>query len=290
MTYCTDTINQAQDIIGYLTNHGFFSNQLIHDSLQDFLFKEFTLDELGLPSVDKLLAATLAIKDKVGLQGWITNGIESPTYKGFSLTYNPDFHDETASVYHQTWGSKFLKQNFGRQNGVADVESIRNTYYDTYAFRKTPEIVEEHLGNLFSHFCCPLLRSRAAFSTLKYIPKLLDGWHVDEPPTHLFRINIPLQTSEEYVLEIKGNDEYGNTLVMTKHLEVGKAYIWNTRIPHRVTTTKNCSNTTERIHLVLGFGTWIEYNLENDTFSKSRLYGLPLKTIVEEKMFLKVNI
>jgi hypothetical protein len=104
----------------------------------------------------------------------------------------------------------------------------------------------------------------------------------------MFRINIPLQTSAEHVLQINGKDEYNNKLIMTKHLEVGKAYIWNTRIPHRITTTTSC--TTERIHLVLGFGTWIDYNPVDDTFSKSQLHGLPLKTIVEEKMFLKGNI
>ena len=284
-TFNIANIDQTQDIIGYLTKNGLFSKHLEQASLQDFVFKEFTLDELGLPTANNLLSATLAIRDKVGLQGWITDGVESTNYKGFSLTYNPDFHDSTTSVYHQTWGSKFLKQGFGRVNGIGDFSSVRNTYYDTYAFRKIPEVVEEHLGNLFSHFCCPLLRSRAAFFTPTLVPRLLDGWHVDEPPTHMFRMNIPLQTSEEHVLEINGSDEYGNEIIMTKHLEVGKAYIWNTRIPHRVTIKKQCP--TERIHLVLGFGTWVEYNRDNDTFSNSTLHGLPLKTIVEEKMFLK---
>ena len=285
MIYCIDKINQEQDIIGYLTNNGVFSNQLVQESLQNFSFNEFTLAQLGLPPANELLASTLAIKDKVGLQGWRINGAESTTYKGFSLTFNPDFHDTTTSIYHQTWGSNLLKQSFGRIKGIGNFSSIRNTYYDTYAFRKIADIVEEHLGNLFSHFCCPVLRSRAAFFTPTFVPSLLNGWHVDEPPTHMFRINIPLQTSENHVLEIKGNDEHGNTLVMTKHLKVGNVYIWNTRIPHRITTTKLC--TTERIHLVLGFGTWVNYDPVNDTFSKSPLHGLPLKTIIEEKMFLK---
>lgn len=287
-SYNIVNIDQEQDIIGYLTQNGVFLNHLIQNSCQDFLFTEFTLAELGLPPANELLASTLAIKDKVGLQGWRTNGTESTTYKGFSLTYNPDFHDTNTSIYHQTWGSNLLKQSFGRIKGIGDFSSIRNTYYDTYAFRKVPDIVEEYLGNLFSHFSCPVLRSRAAFSTLKYVPSPLNGWHVDEPPPHMFRINIPLQTSEEHVLEIKGSDEYGNTLVMTKHLEVGKAYIWNTRIPHRVTATNSC--TTERVHLVLGLGTWIDYDPVNDAFSKSLLHGLSLKTIVEEKMFLKGNM
>lgn len=280
-------IGQDQDIVGYLNTCGFFPYNSVQKSLQDFLFNEFTLLELGLPSADELLASTLAIKDRVGLEGWISNGIQSSAYKGFSLTYNPDFHDRSRSIYHQTWGSLLLKQNFGRRSGIGDHSFIRNTYYDTYAFRKRLDIVENHLGSLFSHFSCPLLRSRAAFFRFHNFLNKKD-WHVDEPPYHMFRINIPLQTSEEHILEIEGDDGHGNSLVLTKHLEVGKAYIWNTRIPHRVTTTK--FSFTERIHLVLGFGTWVSYDTATDTFSKSKLHSVPLKTIVDEKLFLKGKI
>jgi len=284
MIYNVCEVTDTQDIVGYLTSKGVFSEELVSASLHDFLFFEFTLADLGLPPADELLAKTIAIKDQIGVQGWVSNGKSSPTYRGFSLTYNPNFYDSSTSIYHQTWGSPLLKQNFGRIQGLGDHSVIRNTYYDTYAFRKRLDIVENHLGNLFSHFSCPLLRSRAAFLKMPNFLNKKEGWHVDEPSTHMLRINIPLQTSEEHILEINGNDGYGNSLTLTKHLEVGKAYIWNTRIPHRVTTTK--FSTIDRIHLVLGFGTWVDYDVDNDAFSRSLLHGLPLKTIVEEKMFL----
>jgi hypothetical protein len=284
MTYNVCDIDDTQDIIGYLTSKGVFSEELLISSLHSFSFFEFTLADLGLPSADELLAKTIAIKDQIGLQGWVSNGKPSLTYKGFSLTYNPDFYDSNSSVYHQTWGSPLLKQSFGRVQGLGDHSLIRNTYYDTYSFRKRLDVVEYHLGSFFSHFSCPLLRSRAAFLRFPNFSDKKEGWHVDEPSTHMLRINIPLQTSEEHILEINGNDGYGNSLVLTKHLEVGKAYIWNTRIPHRVTTTK--FSTCERIHLVLGFGTWVDYNMDTDTFTKSHLHGLPLKTIVDQRLFL----
>lgn len=287
MTYTVSNTDQNQDIIAYLTDQEVFSSQLISQSLQDFSYYEFSLEELNLPTANELLTAILAIKDQVGLKGWLLNGVESKSYRGFSLTYNPDFHDTSTSINHQTWGSKNLLQIFGRAHGLGNFSSIRNTYYDTYAFRNRTDIVETHLGKLFNCFQCPLLRSRAAFLRYYTVPQVSDGWHVDEPPTHLFRINIPLQTSEEHVLEINGSDEYGNTLTLSKHLEVGKVYIWNTRIPHRVTITKPCINPVDRIHLVLGFGPWVDYDPHSDTFSKSSLHGLPLKTIIEEKMFLK---
>ena len=285
MAYNVCNIDNAQDIVGYLTSRGVFSKELITSSLHEFLFFEFTLADLGLPPADELLAKTLLIKDQIGLQGWMSNGKPSSTYRGFSLTYNPEFYDSNSSIYHQTWGSPLLKQNFGRVQGLGNHSSVRNTYYDTYAFRKRLDIVEHHLGSFFSHFSCPLLRSRAAFLRFPNFSDKKEGWHVDEPSTHMLRINIPLQTSEEHILEISGADGYGNSLVLSKHLEVGKAYIWNTRIPHRVTTTK--FSTIDRIHLVLGFGTWVNYDPINDAFSKSKLHGVPLKTIVDQRLFLK---
>lgn len=284
MLYKVSDINPDQEITGYLCSKNVFTEDLIRFSLQDFSFNEFTLAELGLPSANELLASTLAIKDQIGLRGWWSNGKQSPAYKGFSLTYNPEFYKPEESIYHQTWGSPLLTQNFGRVNGLGNHSAIRNTYYDTYAFRKVPDIVNTHLGGLFSNFYCPLLRSRAAFFKLFRVDKN-EGWHVDEFPYQMFRINIPLQTHEDHILEINGTDEYGNSLVLTKHLEVGKVYIWNTRIPHRVTVKKPCIH--ERIHLVLGFGTWVTYDPIADTFAKSKLHGLPLKTIINQRLFLK---
>ena len=287
MAYKVSSIPETQDIIGFLTSQDVFPDSLVKDSLNDFSFYEFSMDELGLPSPEELLTSVLNIKNTVGVKGWLSNGVESRSYKGFSLTYNPEFHDAGASIYHQTWGAPSLLQSYGRERGLGTVSSIRNTYYDTYAFRNQAPVIETELSYLFDHFNCPLLRSRVAFLKLHRCLNSYDSWHVDEPPYHMFRVNIPLQTSKEHVLEINGSDEYGNCMQAIKHLEVGKAYIWNTRIPHRVTVTNPHFNRMDRIHLVLGFGTWIDYNKDSDTFSKSQLHGLPLKTIIEEKLFLK---
>lgn len=290
MAYKISNIPESQDIVGFLSSQGVFPENLVKKSLNSFLFYEFTLEELGLPSPKELLTKVLEVKNIVGLKGWTSNGVQSQSYRGFSLTHNPNFHDAEASIYHQTWGASNLLQNYGREKGLGSFSSIRNTYYDTYAFRKLPPIVENNLGYLFDYFSCPLLRSRAAFFKAQKLLNSNDGWHVDEPPCHLFRINIPLQTSKEHSLEINGSDDYGNSLQISKHLEVGKIYIWNTRIPHRVTVKSLEFNYIPRIHLVLGFGTWVNYDPDKDEFSKSPLYGLPLKTIIEEKLFLQKEL
>jgi hypothetical protein len=235
-----------------------------------------------------LLNAVNNIKDEIGITPWKTSDGESNKYKGFSWKYNPDYIDSDVSIYHQTFGSVRLSQSFAFKNGRGNHQNIKNTYYDSYGFRKLSPVIDRHLGFLLNKFSCPLIRSRVAYLNMFEKTPTDSGWHIDESPNHLFRINIPIQTSEEYILDIEGTDEYGNSLSLRdKHLEVGKAYIWNTRIPHRVSINKPCQNTNDRIHLVLGLSPWFDYNSENDSFVSSKTFGMPLAKIITEKLFLR---
>jgi hypothetical protein len=259
-------------------------------SLKDFTFYEFNLKDLGLPSAEELLNQVLEIKEKVSIKGWASKGIESKNYQGFSLSYNPNFYDSSASIYHQTWGSKQLTQTYSRKIDIGTHTQTKDTYYDTYAFRKIPPIVNQHLGYFLEKFNFSLLRSRVAFFEMKGLEPRLDApWHIDEFPYQLLRINIPLLTSEEYVLDINGQDDFGNHLkIENKHLEVGKLYIWNTRIPHRITIKSKCISALPRIHMVLGFSPWLKYVDNDESFLYNQCHNLPLKEIVENKLFLKM--
>jgi hypothetical protein len=250
-------------------------------------FYEFTLEELGLPSADVLLKQVFEVERQVGLQHWVNQTRTAKNYKGFSLTYNPNYCDNIESIYHQTWGSTQLTQNYSRNN-QEDIK-VKNTYYDTYAFRQIPPIVCTHLGDFLKKFQFPIFRSRVAyFDPFLPVTGKDESWHVDEPPFELLRINIPLQTSLEHLLDVDGVDEYGNTFnLKEKHLEVGKAYIWNTRIPHRVYIKNAVFSRKPRIHIVLGLSPWIDYNSTEDSFSQSSTYGMSIKHIVENKLFLK---
>jgi hypothetical protein len=255
--------------------------------LSDLTFYEFTLEELGLPPAEKLLEQICKIEQKVGLQNWVNRTKTNRYYKGFSLTYNPNYCDSIESIYHQTMGSTQLTQNYSRNNqsGI----TIKDTYYDTYAFRKIPPIVKENLAEFIDKFYFPFFRSRVAYFS-PIVPNNGKGedWHIDEAPYELLRINIPLQTSKEHLLDIDGSDDIGNTFCLkAKHLEIGKAYIWNTRIPHRVYIDKIVSSFDPRIHMVLGLSPWIKYDDTDDSFTESEYYGMSIKEIVENKLFLK---
>jgi len=284
--YKLSNVLDNQDTLGYIGNEGGFPTDL-RPSLKDYTFLEYTLEELGLPSAQELLNGVLEIEREVGLQGWLRQGQESKNYRGFSLTYNPDFLDSDHSIYHQTWGSNNLTQIFGRKLGHGTHKQIKNTYYDSYAFRIIPPLVEKHLGNLLGKFSCPLIRSRVAYYNMYGRKSGDSGWHVDEPPYHLFRMNIPLKTSSEYFVELKGEDDFGNSYDYTTHLEVGKAYFWNTRIPHRVGTSTATHKPSERIHLVLGFSPWFNFNPEEDAYEPSENYGKSIASIIKNKLYLK---
>jgi hypothetical protein len=278
---------EEEILISIDKQNGFGENPV--SSLKGMEFYEFDLEELGLPSAEELLEATLEIKKTIGLKGWSSQGKESREYKGFSLTYNPDYVGDQEGLYHQTWGTALLNQNFGRVFGTGGILSTKNTYYDSYAFRNILPDIEKYYDSLLNKLSMPLLRSRVAwlYGYCNGYTKN-DSWHVDEYPYHLLRINIPLQTYEEYVLDISGEDDFGNRLeILDKHLEIGKAYIWNTRIPHRVTLNKICINPKPRIHIVLGLCTWFDYNKEQDSFIRSSRWNMNLDYIIKNRLFLK---
>ena len=166
-------------------------------------FYEFPLEDLGLLPAYELLVQVEDLKARLGLRGWKHKDIESRSYRGFSLTYNPDYIGDEKSVYHQTWGSAQLPQNYGRINGLARFDSKKNSYYDSYAFRKIPPMVKNNMNPLLDRLSMPLLRSRVAWHIAYGRRKEnIEAWHVDEFPYHILRVNIPLQNSEEHVIDI----------------------------------------------------------------------------------------
>jgi hypothetical protein len=256
-------------------------------------FHSFTLEELGLPPASEILAAVKKIEPIAGLQGWKTVNYTKENYRGFSLTYNPDFYPPNISIYHQSCGSEILMEEL-TQNITPDKidnldrTSVKNTYYDSYGFRRIPDPIKENLGFLFDRFSMPLLRSRVVFQFGYHrLPEKRSGWHVDEQPYDIFRLNIPLQTTDEYTLDIKGDDGRGNSMELLDYaMEVGKVYTWNTRIPHRVGLSKFCQTQEPRITMVLGFSPWFGYDQDQDSFFRNHLWGVPMKDIIEQKLFV----
>ena len=245
----------------------------------DFGWNEFTLEELNLPSTDKILEGVKKIESEIGLFAWRTKDFVLQKYKGFGLTYNPTFFDKNESRYSQVFGSPYVKQYYGLERGAGEHTQLKDTYHDTFGFRKIDETIQKHLGFFLDRFNFHISRSRVAY-IFGYgeEPKKEGGWHVDEPTNQLLRVNIPVQTSDEYVMQ--WDDK-------TYYLELGKAYLWNTRRPHRPTIIKKVETKEPRINIVIGLTPWLEYDNITDTYTKGKYFNKPIKEIVEEKLFVK---
>ena len=245
----------------------------------DFGWNEFTLEELNLPSTDKILEGVKKIESEIGLFAWRTKDFVLQKYKGFGLTYNPTFFDKNESRYSQVFGSPYVKQYYGLERGAGEHTQLKDTYHDTFGFRKIDETIQKHLGFFLDRFNFHISRSRVAYAfAYGEEPNEDKGWHVDEPTTQLLRVNIPIQTSDEYVIQLNNK---------TYHLELGKAYLWNTRIPHRPTIIKKVVTKEPRINIVMGLTPWLKYDSLTDTYSKNEYFGKPIKEIVKEKLFVK---
>jgi hypothetical protein len=250
----------------------------------DKQFFEFDLKDFNLPSAQELLDMTLATERELGrLQGWRSNYKESEIYKGFSMTYNPAVGDDA----FQTFGDPRLTQNFSRAEGTGNITELKNSYHDTYRFSKVHPVVEKHYKPLMDCLTMQMTRSRVS-----YIFPANDGihsfnYHRDEFPFQNLRVNIPLQSDPSYVLEIKGTDEYGNSLEHEQHLEVGKFYVWNTRIPHRVYAKTKPTTQKPRIHIVLGLMPWI--NVDGDSFEKNGFFGVQPFDLLKPGILFKCN-
>ncbi len=154
------------------------------------------------------------------------------------------------------------------QEFVVVEKTLKNGYFDTYSFRNlTTGAGEGALGKfLTTRLKRRLCRSRTAYINAKaYNPLAKDYmWHYDEPVYLNLRVNIPIQTTDNYVCEIKGIEGQ-------HHFDVGYAYSWDTTVVHRVYAKR--FEQSKRIHLVLGTIPWFDFDPDSQTYYANEFYG-----------------
>jgi hypothetical protein len=227
--------------------------------------------ELALLDLDvsELKECVLKIIEQYGFSGWRHKDGESKTYGGFSLTYNPD-HQDGLDPHVSSIGTP---KNANDQFFWASTErhqNLKHSYFDTYGFRlRTPASRVGCLGRFIDSFARPLVRSRVGIIAGENVDpedstyREKEGWHRDEPVFENLRINIPLQTDDSYLFQMEGEEPY--------HLEVGKAYTWDTHKPHRVFASKPTK--LMRIHLVLGVSPWLDFDAAQDSWTPNEYFG-----------------
>lgn len=248
----------------------------------DFPWTEFTLEELGLPDAQYLHDGINNLQYQVGIEGWHTLGNVSERYKGMSLTYNPRMG---GNQFYQTLGSNQLTQQVSAGINHGKHTQVKNTYYDSYGFNRIKSLVYRNLKDMWDRFTMMPVRSRVAYANYyiddDYQTDDQRGWHTDEPPQDVLRLNIPLHTYPEYGIEFKDGT--------FKHLEVGKAYLWDTTVVHRVGVTEKPKKDGWRINLVIGLAPGWRCKKEGDDlrYFTTDYHGVPINEIVQRKLFVK---
>ncbi len=227
--------------------------------------------EMDLVGVDvaALKRSVTDIVEQYGFSGWRHKDGESKTYGGFSLTYNPD-HQDALDAHVSSIGTPKNASSEFYWAAVQQHLELKHSYFDTYGFRiRTPASRVGALGAFIDGFQRPLVRSRVGIICGENVDpsdshyKEKEGWHRDEPVFENLRINIPLQTDENYLFQMEDETPY--------HLEVGKAYSWDTHKPHRVFAA--APTQTMRIHLVLGVSPWFDYDAAQDSWQPNEYFG-----------------
>jgi hypothetical protein len=268
LNFRVEEIPLTETIFSFIRKHTHYEEacRSVHTKLRDTRKIELEIVDVDL---ERLKQSVLDIVRERGFGGWRHKDGESLTYGGFSLTYNPD-HQDDLDPHVSTIGTPKNARSEFFWNATARHEHLKHSYFDTYGFRsRTPASQTGYLGEFIDSFTRPMVRSRVGIipgenvnpDDKTYQEK--EGWHRDEPVFENLRINIPLQTDENYAFQMEGEEPY--------HLEVGKAYTWDTNKPHRVFARGR--TTTMRIHLVLGFSPWFDYDAATDTWMPNACFG-----------------
>lgn len=229
--------------------------------------------------IGEVVRSATEMKNKFEFRGWQSSQGNSQAYSGLSLVYNPDLKENIDTNY-QTLGTPTNNRDQFFWAQTQNFSSIKNTYYDSYAFRKlSPCVLETSFKKFIKSFDRSLIRSRIAKISSKYVPsKFQDkfGWHKDEPLFENLRINIPISTDETFLMQVENKDP--------QHLPVGNIYTWDTNLPHRAFPTSE--EDRSRTHLVLGFSPWFDYDEEEDCYFSNEFYGEmhPLDMLVSGKI------
>jgi hypothetical protein len=237
------------------------------------------------PDVPRLVASYEACLQEVGRPRGFANkeGIEGP-YRSISLVYNPD-HQDALDPFFSTLGTP--------QNGAKEFYALfrpdeqparKDSYWDTLGFRAVHPTIGRHFGWFFESFTRTLVRSRIATLVHGEFTKIAEpefNWHIDETPFCNLRLNIPLLTAPQYLMEIdsehvpaayRNRPPPGRNLRWRGHLPVGGCYSWNTELPHRVFADSQPAH--DRVHIVLGFSPWFDWCADRRAWRSNEHFGV----------------
>jgi hypothetical protein len=217
---------------------------------------------------DKLVADTKKALDEIGFRAWASSdlGKMNNKYGGLSFVYNPE-HQDNIDKDGGTLGTPQNKITQFYDYNTVNVKNTKNSYLDTYGFTEKTRLYNYGYVKEFLDSRCKrtMIRSRLGVITAGKQNPVFDtlSWHRDEDIFLNLRINIPITTESNYLFQMIGEKPY--------HLELGKAYSWDTGMGHRV--YHQGETTVDRINFVLGFSPWFDFDKENRCWIQNEFWG-----------------
>ena len=217
---------------------------------------------------DKVLEELLGLYKSVGAVTWQSQN--SIQLYGLSLTYNPNhpkdlwkrgsFGEPRYRIYNS-------KDYYGAVMNDKD-NHLKDDYLDSLSFNTLlPEVkTKPHLYKLLNSFNFPVIRvtARTINGLLVYpTEKTNGGWHTDDCPFEVLRINVSLSNNENFGLEYKDKK-----IIYTRG---GDNLVVNTDKLHRAYVKDVCN--FQRTNLIIGLATWLNYDATNNSYSLNNHYG-----------------
>lgn len=223
-----------------------------------------------------------------GEHGWISSDGISDYYTGFSLVHNPN-HVDQLNPHASTLGTALNSLLGGGffYNVTNQHKVLKNSYFDGFAMNQPTDASKfKSIGEFMARSKRTRIRSRLSIihgdTAFSQRSKEEGGWHKDERVFENIRINIPILTNQDYLFEIEGKP--------ATHLPVGHAYSWDTHVAHRVFANEPSSHA--RIHFVLGFSPWWDYDQDEQCWYQNEFYGVkhPFDMLVDGDIFDGVEL
>ena len=233
---------------------------------------------------DKVLEELLGLYKSVGAVTWQSQN--SIQLYGLSLTYNPNhpkdlwkrgsFGEPRYRIYNS-------KDYYDAVMNDKD-NHLKDDYLDSLSFNTLlPEVkTKPHLYKLLSSFNFPVIRvtARTINGLLVYpTEKTNGGWHTDDCPFEVLRINISLSNNENFGLEYKDKK-----IIYTRG---GDNLVVNTDKLHRAYVKDACN--FQRTNLIIGLATWLNYDATNNSYSLNNHYGKTHPYDLAQQNLLSLN-
>jgi len=271
-------IPEDLSILEFFYRHSDFMQQI--ERFNKLKFSTYLKRDLRFDQMDALCEEVVQLGDLVSWQPFsFGNTSGNPFYRSISLTYNSNATDQgNRSVYHQTLGSDLFRDSnqhyYQKLVGSHRKSTLRNTLADSYAINRVVDLSNcQSLKYLLDSVQMTKIRSRISglLGTRPSVHLYPQRWHNDESVMINLRINIPIQSSSHYGIEIKIVQDNGQEDQDEISLDVGHVYVYNTNLIHRPFVRGQPEK--DRINLILGISPWWQFDEKTGYWYSNRFYG-----------------